>query len=1174
MFKLNYSKLTGSASKARISGSGSSTFVLPTNYESKLLDDMIGSDNKLTLNSLYREIYLYDNVSGPAVDLMSTLPWSDCVISGVSDPAVIRIYEDSLSELNIHALMIQLSVSYLVLGTVIGSLIFNEQKGIFTDLSIHDPDHCNVNPIPLRGYDPKIDLKVSKEMKKFLRSRDPRDKEALKEIPNELYVKLLRQDTIQLEPLNTIYLSRSSVPGINNISYYTRILPIWLIEKALMRGTIIGAWRRQRGITHITCLSGDTLISTEKGNVRLDKIVPHNPDEFNDITVSYPLNLKVQGIDGNFYLSTFWHYRGIKETITITTEKGRSLSCTSDHRILTVIDDNLQLVSASELLNKHICIVSEKSKSKDKVVNIKVNKKEPVYDLTMSSETSPVFIANNIVVKNCGTEEWDPTDEQLDAVTSMFINADQDPMGAVLTTRSGIDIQTASSGNDFWRVSDDWDVFTTAKMRALSINDEFLCLSGDTLISTENGLIPINKIYSRKGLNKDTGIDINLTIKGIKGNPVKAVKWWYRGKKEVLKVTTTLGYNFKATPKHLVRVLSKDLTPSWKEVRNLTTDDIVCIDIKGENIYSEKLFLDLNYIKPHPLSRNLKIPKKPKVMTPELAYIGGLLISDGNIGIGKIRFGSSNDSLTKRYISIIKSLFDLDCSIEQRNIKGEKYNINGIEGTLNHDNFTICLHSKQVSEWLIKLGFDVPFNKRPTDGTKRSYLRTVPWSILQSDSECQIAFIAGFIDGDGSVSCRDGAIDLTFYSSSIKMLNQLRVILANLGILTYSMEDYSGMLRVTGAFGNILYPKLQKYLSHSLKSGYTATHNLPARTYGIPVNFISDFLKERYIKRQQKVGEWFENDDGDPVLIKKFGGRTCGFLGGVVGKPKKAMKLLYSSYDQGKYEDLISIINQISPVLGKRLISLFKIKYCFDSIRHIQNVGKKHLYDLTIEENESPAFIANGIVVHNSGVSNFSTAEVALSSFMETQKAFRDFMTTNIIYNKIFLMLSKYHEIRKLTSAQLDHRIRIEGSKTQVIGQKNLSSANKYLIPTVHWMKDLSPKMDSAYLDTISAVSEKGVPIPLALFASAAGLNINNILDALEQDIEHRKAIAEYKTKLKPPKKGGGDEDSEEEMDEGGDEGMDEYGEEMTGNIPPELILTPKQASNILQLNAQKLSKR
>lgn len=687
MFKLNYSKLTGSANKARISGSGSSTFVLPTNYESKLLEDMIGSDNKLTLNSLYREIYLYDNVSGPAVDLMSTLPWSDCVISGVTDPAVIRIYEDTLSELNIHALMIQLSVSYLVLGTVIGSLIFNEQKGIFTDLSIHDPDYCNISPIPLKGYDPKIDLKVSKEMKKFLRSRDPRDKEALKEIPNELYVKLLRQDTIQLEPLNTIYLSRSSVPGINNISYYTRILPIWLIEKALMRGTIIGAWRRQRGITHITCLSGDTLISTEKGNVRLDKIVPHNPDEFNDITVSYPLNLKVQGIDGNFYLSTFWHYRGVKETITITTEKGRSLSCTSDHRILTVIDDNLQLICASELLNKHICIVSEKSKSKDKVVNIKVNNKEPVYDLTMSSETSPVFIANNIVVHNCGTEEWEPTDDQLDAVTSMFINADQDPMGAVLTTRAGIDIQTASSGNDFWRVSDDWDVFTTAKMRALSINDEFL-----------------------------------------------------------------------------------------------------------------------------------------------------------------------------------------------------------------------------------------------------------------------------------------------------------------------------------------------------------------------------------------------------------------------------------------------------------------------------------------------------------GGAANFSTAEVALSSFMETQKAFRDFMTTNIIYNKIFLMLSKYHEIRKLTSAQLDHRIRIEGSKTQVIGQKNLSSANKYLIPTLHWMKDLSPKMDSAYLDTISAVSEKGVPIPLALFASAAGLNINNVLDALEQDIEHRNAIAEYKAKLKPAKKGGGgggSEESEEMNDDEGDmeEGMDEYGEEMTGNIPPELVLTPKQASNILQLNAQKLSK-
>jgi len=336
MFRINYSKLTGNTSnnKVQLGASGSSIYPMSMNFDSKLLEDMVGQDNKISLNTLYREIYLYDSVSGPAVDLMSTLPWSSYQILGIRDNKVLQIFEDSLSELNLQSLMIQLSVSYLVLGVIIGSLVFSESKGIFTDLSIHDPDSCTITPIPLKGYDPKIDLKVSPEMKKFLRSRDPRDREALKEIQNELLVRMLRKDTIELEPLSTLYLSRSSVPGVNGISYYTRILPIWLIEKALMRGTIIGAWRRQRAITLVTA----------------------------------------------------------------------------------------------------------------------------------------------------GTDEWEPTDGQLEEITSLFINADQDPQGAVITTRPGIEVSEVKQGNDFWKVSDDFDVFSNAKMRALGISDGFL--SGDANYST------------------------------------------------------------------------------------------------------------------------------------------------------------------------------------------------------------------------------------------------------------------------------------------------------------------------------------------------------------------------------------------------------------------------------------------------------------------------------------------------------------------------------------------------------------------------------------------------------------------------------------------------------------------------------------------------------------------
>jgi len=333
MFKLNAERILGFVQpKTKIESSAVNTLinVVQPNTSVGVLEGMTSSTSEQALNSLYREIYLYDTTAGPTVDLLSNLPWSNFTLTGVKDPKILKIYEDTMEELGVVNLMIELSVSFLVLGKVIGSLLFDDNRGLFTDLAIFNPDDCEITPIPLRGYDPKIDLKISGEMKKFLRSTDPRDKEAKSEIPPKLMSQLLNKAKIELEPLNTLYLARSYVPGIPSISYYTRVLPIWLIEKALMRGTIIGSWRRQRSILHVVA----------------------------------------------------------------------------------------------------------------------------------------------------GDDEWEPTDDQLANITSLFINADQDPQGAVITTRKGVEASELRSGSDFWKVSDEWDIFSNAKMRALGVNESFL--SGET----------------------------------------------------------------------------------------------------------------------------------------------------------------------------------------------------------------------------------------------------------------------------------------------------------------------------------------------------------------------------------------------------------------------------------------------------------------------------------------------------------------------------------------------------------------------------------------------------------------------------------------------------------------------------------------------------------------------
>lgn len=351
MFSLNRTLITGNSQRVPVTGStvggaaGGGNFstgatLLNTDYNYPLLTDFINVKDPKALNSIFREIYTLDPVCGPSIDMLAQLPWSEYDLMGVDDPKVKQIYEDSLNELDFRGLMTLITTSYYVLGNCIGSLIFDSSRGIFTDCLFHDPDFCEITPIPMVGYDPKIDVKLSDETVKFLKSKDKRDLEALSEIGPDMLKKLTAGGKIELEPISTLYVSRRSIPGIDTLSYLYRVVPIWIMEKALMRGTIMAANRRQRGILHI----------------------------------------------------------------------------------------------------------------------------------------------------QMGSDEWIPTEDQYSSIAQLFANADRDPQGAVVVTRTDIQTSEVRQPTDFWRVGEDSDLFTNAKLRALSLSESFLS-SEATYSNSESGIM-------------------------------------------------------------------------------------------------------------------------------------------------------------------------------------------------------------------------------------------------------------------------------------------------------------------------------------------------------------------------------------------------------------------------------------------------------------------------------------------------------------------------------------------------------------------------------------------------------------------------------------------------------------------------------------------------------------
>lgn len=277
------------------------------------------------LVDVYKDIYYYDSVAGTAVDLLSFLPFSDFSLRGLKDTAMERPFLESLERINIHTLLPEISVDYLVFGTFIGSLVFNQNKKIFVDIIPQDFKHCSITRLPFYGVDPIINVDLPRETVAGLSSNNPRVQQIIKNYSAALIDKLL-QGKLELDPLSTIYIPRRTMSCAEGTSYFRRILPIYFMEKNIYRGTLVESIKRQRAILHITV----------------------------------------------------------------------------------------------------------------------------------------------------GDIDWEPSPEDLKYISELFINADNDPLGAIVATRNGVSTNDVRSGGDFWKIEDLWNSTVPAKLKALNISEDFL----------------------------------------------------------------------------------------------------------------------------------------------------------------------------------------------------------------------------------------------------------------------------------------------------------------------------------------------------------------------------------------------------------------------------------------------------------------------------------------------------------------------------------------------------------------------------------------------------------------------------------------------------------------------------------------------------------------------------
>lgn len=143
---------------------------------------------------------------------------------------------------------------------------------------------------------------------------------------------------------------------------------------------------------------------------------------------------------------------------------------------------------------------------------------------------------------------------------------------------------------------------------------ERYCVTGDSLVNTDKGLIKIQDIVSND-LNSDN--DIDITVKSFNMNN-KASKLFNSGKHKVYNITFKNNQSIKATSNHPLLVLNNSLDLQWKTVEELKIGDRCAIDINTfntlygqyENIEESKMLAAVTITKYTHLKNKVRISSK------------------------------------------------------------------------------------------------------------------------------------------------------------------------------------------------------------------------------------------------------------------------------------------------------------------------------------------------------------------------------------------------------------------------------------------------------------------------------------------------------------------------------------------------------------------------------------
>lgn len=305
----------------------------------------------------------------------------------------------------------------------------------------------------------------------------------------------------------------------------------------------------------------------------------------------------------------------------------------------------------------------------------------------------------------------------------------------------------------FHHLGGDLQVMGRPKLMALfGTAGGFKCVTGDTRIITEKGMIRIDELS-----NGSDGFT-PLSVKVLTRDGVQETSHFYdSGIAPTKKVTTRFGYSVSGTYNHPLLVYTKSGEYEWRKLDELTVGDYLCVERK------QSLFGDDLKLPPPPKSPknndgsvNKSIYRErlslPDELTVDLAYIFGALTGDGGLTRrGYINISTADEEILSKFIVWSESL--------GRQLK-------------HRSNYDYAIRSVELWDWLDEIGL-----------CEYSYDKKIPECIWKAPKHIVSAYLRGLFDTDGYVGNSDKRI-ITLNTSSEQLAKDVHTVLLQFGIIS------------------------------------------------------------------------------------------------------------------------------------------------------------------------------------------------------------------------------------------------------------------------------------------------------------------------------------------------------------------------------------------------------